>query len=261
MGNCHNPYNRVVIKIGTSTLAHSTGLLNIRRVESIIKVLSDLKNAGKEIVLVSSGAVGVGAGKLSLKSKPTNLHVKQACASIGQCELMYTYDKLFSEYNHIVSQVLLTKSDVENAMRKTNIINTFESLLKMGVLPVVNENDTVSTDEIEFGDNDTLSAIVSVLVKADLLIIMTDIDGLYDKSPVDNEDAQLITVVNDINDEIRASAGGAGSKFGSGGMVTKIDAAEIAQKAGIPTIVVNGNRSKLLYDIFDNKPVGTLFQA
>lgn len=250
---------RIVMKIGTSTLTHGTGKLNIRRVEELCKVMSDLKNAGHEIVLVSSGAIAMGVGKMNLTRKPTDIPSKQALAAIGQCELMYIYDKLFSEYHHTVAQVLLTSSDVEDSHRRFNFQNTLFRLLEMGALPVINENDTVATAEIAVGDNDTLGAIVAVNVRADLLILMSDIDGLYTADPHRDPAARLISQVDEITDEIRALAGGAGSALASGGMATKLQAAEIACGAGIDMVIANGQKPELLYDLFDGKPVGTRF--
>ncbi len=252
---------RIVVKVGTSTLTHSTGMLNIRRTEMLIKVLSDLKNCGKEVILVTSGAIGVGCGKLGLSTKPVDTPSKQAIAAIGQCELMYFYDKQFGIYNHTVAQVLMTKDIVEDEERKRNCHNTLTKLLSIGVIPVINENDTVAVEEIEFGDNDTLSAIVAELVGADLLVILSDIEGLYDSDPHKNKDAKLIESVNNIDDRIISLAEGAGSKLGTGGMVTKIHAAQIATKAGIDMVIMNGKNPQLLYDLFDNKQVGTLFKS
>ena len=250
---------RIVVKVGTSTLAHAGGLLNIRRVEALCKVLSDLKNAGNDIILVTSGAIGMGTGKLQLKSKPTDIAGKQAAAAVGQCELMYTYDKLFSEYNHTVAQLLMTGDDFDHADRYTNFINTMNKLLEFSALPIINENDTVSTDEIKVGDNDTLSAMVAVSVKADLLILLSDIDGLFTSDPHKNADATLISVVSEINDEIRALAGGEGSNLGTGGMKTKIRAAEISTLKGCDMVIANGENPYVLYDIVDGKSVGTRF--
>ncbi|WMJ23926.1 glutamate 5-kinase [Paludicola sp. MB14-C6] len=250
---------RIVIKVGTSTLAHKTGMLNIRRVEQLIKVISDLKNSGKEIVFVTSGAIGVGVGKLGLSKKPTDMPTKQACAAIGQGELMYIYDKYFTEYNHNVAQVLLTRDIIESEKRKENVINTFQRLLELSVIPIVNENDTVSVDEIEFGDNDTLSAIVGDLVDADLLIILSDIDGLYDADPHKNKDAKLIHEVKEINDYIIGLAGGEGSALGTGGMQTKIHAAQYCFESKIPMAILNGSNPNNLYDLLEGKPIGTVF--
>ncbi len=250
---------RIVVKVGTSTLAHAGGLLNIRRVEELCKVLSDLKNAGNDIILVTSGAIGMGTGKLQLKSKPTDIAGKQAAAAVGQCELMYTYDKLFSEYNHTVAQLLMTGDDFEHADRYNNFINTMNKLLEFSALPIINENDTVSTDEIKVGDNDTLSAMVAVSVKADLLILLSDIDGLFTSDPHKNSDATLISVVSEITDEIRALAGDKGSTFGTGGMKTKIRAAEISISKGCDMVIANGENPYVLYDIVEGKSVGTRF--
>ena len=249
--------NRIVVKVGTSTLAHKTGLMNIQRMERLVKVLADLKNSGKEIILVSSGAIGVGVGKMGLKEKPTDTPAKQACAAIGQCELMYCYDKYFSEYNHSVAQVLLTRDIIDSPERKQNVVNTFQNLLHYGVVPVVNENDTVAVEEIVFGDNDTLSAIVGSLVGADLLIILSDIDGVYDQNPRVNPNAKLIPHIPEITDSIRALAGDHGTSLGTGGMVTKITAAQIGLNAGFPTVILNGSRPENLYDLLEGKQVGT----
>ena len=250
---------RIVIKVGTSTLAYPTGLINIRRVEELCRVMSDLKNAGHELVLISSGAIGMGVGKLGLGKRPTDIPTKQAAAAIGQCELMYTYDKLFGEYNHTVAQILLTGADVENETRRTNFHNTMFRLLEFGVLPVINENDTVATEEIVIGDNDTLGAIVAANVDADLLILLSDIDGLYTKDPHKYADAELIPVVEALTPEILALAEGKGSELGTGGMKTKLRAAEIAVNAGIDMIIANGSDPKLLYNVIDGKPFGTRF--
>lgn len=250
---------RIVVKVGTSTLAHAGGLLNIRRVEELCKVLSDLKNAGNDIILVTSGAIGMGTGKLQLKSKPTDIAGKQAAAAVGQCELMYTYDKLFSEYNHTVAQLLMTGDDFEHADRYNNFINTMNKLLEFSALPIINENDTVSTDEIKVGDNDTLSAMVAVSVKADLLVLLSDIDGLFTSDPHKNSDATLISVVSEITDEIRSLAGDKGSSLGTGGMKTKIRAAEISTSKGCDMVIANGENPYVLYDIVDGKSVGTRF--
>lgn len=249
---------RIVIKIGTTTLTHGCGLINYRRLESLVKTLADLKNSGKEVVLVSSGAIGVGIGELGLKSRPTDMPTKQACAAIGQCELMYTYDKLFGEYNHSVAQILLTRDIIEAGERRQNVVNTFERLLEFGVIPIVNENDTVSTEEIEFGDNDTLSAIVAKLIGADALVLLSDIDGLYTANPKEDPTATLIPVVENV-DDVRHLAGGSSSMFGRGGMVTKIHAADIACGAGIDMSIINGSHPALLYDLFDGNPIGTYF--
>ena len=252
---------RIVVKVGTSTLAHATGHLNIRRVEELCRVLSDLKNAGHQVVLVSSGAIGMGVGKLGLKTRPTDMPGKQAAAAVGQCELMYTYDKLFGEYNHTVAQVLLTGEDVENPERRLNATNTLSRLLELGALPVINENDTVATHEIAVGDNDTLSAIVAECVSAQLLVLLTDIDGLYTADPHKEKDAKLISRVEGVTPEIMALAGGKGSDLGTGGMATKLHAAQMANAAGIDMVIANGDTPECLYDIIAGKEIGTRFVA
>ncbi len=252
---------RIVIKIGTSTLAHSTGLLNILRVEELCKVMSDLKNAGHQVILVSSGAIGMGAGKLGLTSKPTDIPTKQAAAAVGQCELMYTYDRLFSKYNHTVAQILLTGDDIEHTDRKQNFTNTMRRLLELSAIPIINENDTISTNEIEIGDNDTLGAIVAVESKADLLIILSDIDGLYTADPRKDNNARLLHNVEEITPEIEKMVGGAGSGLGTGGMITKLKAARIATEKGIDMVIANGKNPASLYDIVECKNIGTRFKG
>lgn len=253
---------RVVVKVGTSTLTHKTGLLNIRRVGQLVRTLADLHNAGHEVVLVSSGAIGLGMGKLGLRDKPKDTPGKQACAAVGQCELMYMYDNLFADYSITVAQMLLTKY-VLLEDRRTNVENAMERLITHRVIPVINENDTVAIDELELevGENDSLAAIVATIAKADLLIIMSDIDGLYDKDPHKEKDAKLIPVVNEITEDIKALAGGVTTKFGTGGMVTKINAVEIAYKAGIDVVIMNGKKPERLYDLFEDKNAGTLFHC
>ena len=250
---------RIVIKVGTSTLAHSTGMLNIRRVEQLCKVLSDLKNAGNEIVLVSSGAIGMGVGKLGMRERPTDMPGKQAAAAVGQCELMYIYDKLFSEYHHTVAQLLLTGSDIENEQRRKNFHNTLFRLLELGALPILNENDTIATEEIVIGDNDTLAAIVAESVRADLLVLLSDIDGLYTADPHADTDAKLISRVEAITPEILALAGGSGSHLGTGGMATKLRAAQRVNAAGIDMVIANGADPDILYQIVEGAPAGTRF--
>ena len=252
---------RIVIKIGTSTLTHGTGHLNIRRVEGLCKFISDIKNSGHEVILVSSGAIGMGVGKLGLRSRPTDIPTKQAAAAVGQCELMYTYDKLFGEYHHAVAQLLITGDDVENEKRHSNFSNTLNRLLELGALPILNENDTVSTDEIVIGDNDTLAAIVAQSVKADLLVLLSDIDGLYTADPHTDPNAKLIPEINAIGEDVLALAGGSGTKLGTGGMVTKLQAAKICLQSGCSMVITNGNRPENLYDILDGKSVGTTFAA
>ena len=251
---------RVVFKVGTSSLTYPNGRLNINKIDILVRVISDLKNRGMEVVLVSSGAIGVGVGKLGLSEKPKDMPSKQAAAAVGQCELMYLYDKLFSEYGHITGQVLLTKDAIEHDDRRVNAHNTFRRLIEMGVVPIVNENDAVSTEEIEFGDNDTLSAYVACLSESDLLIILTDIDGLYDANPRENPEAKLIGQVEEINEDILALGGDAGSSRGTGGMITKLYAARIASGAGIKTIVMSADNPKDIYSVFEEVEIGTIFK-
>ena len=240
---------RIVIKVGTSTLAHPTGRLNIQRIELLCKVMSDLKNAGHQIILVSSGAIAMGFGKLNLPERPKDVPTKQASAAVGQCELMYTYDKLFTEYNHTVAQLLITRPDITGGgQRRENFHVTLERLLELGALPIINENDTIS-------------AMVAASIRADLLILLSDIDGLYDSDPHKNPDARLIPVVERLDDHIRALAGGSGSSLGTGGMVTKLQAAQIATEAGCEMVIANGHHPAALYDIAAGQPVGTRFLA
>ena len=252
---------KIVIKVGTSTLAHAGGHLNIRRVEELCKVMSDLKNAGHELILVSSGAIGMGVGKLSLKERPADMPTKQAAAAVGQCELMYTYDRLFSEYNHTVAQILITAADVNHGERHENFRNTLNRLLELGVLPIINENDSIATEEIVIGDNDTLAAMVAVSAEAELLILLSDIDGLYTADPHKDPDAKLIETVSVLNEEILALAGDKGSDLGTGGMKTKLIAAGIATEAGCDMVITNGSRPTCLYDLAEGRPVGTRFVA
>ena len=250
---------RIIVKVGTSTLAHATGHVNIRHMESLVKVLSDLKNAGNEIILVSSGAIAMGVGKMNLPGRPEDIPGKQAAAAVGQCELMYTYDRLFSEYNHTVAQILLTADDVENDDRRANFENTMERLLSLRVLPVINENDTIGTAEIAVGDNDTLAAIVAESTRADLLILLSDIDGLYTADPHTDPQAELIPVVREITPELEALAGNEGSALGTGGMVTKLRAAKLVTENGCDMVIMNGDHAELLYDLLEGKPIGTRF--
>ena len=253
---------RIVLKLGTSTLTHKTGKLNIRRMTNLVRILSDLHNAGKELLLVSSGAVGMGVGKLNLPERPKDTPSKQAAAAVGQCELMYVYDKLFTEYNHTVSQLLITAPDIaDGGSRKENFHNTLDRLLELGALPIINENDTISTEEIAVGDNDTLSAVVAATTRAELLILLSDIDGLYDSDPHKNPDAKLIHEVSEINGKILSLAGGSGSELGTGGMVTKLHAAQIATEAGCEMVIANGWNPDLLYGIVGGEPIGTRFLA
>jgi len=250
---------RIVVKIGTSTLTHSSGHLNIRRVEEMCKVISDIKNAGHEVIVVSSGAIGMGVGKLGLRERPKDIPTKQAAAAVGQCELMYTYDKLFSEYNHTVAQLLITGEDVANEKRHCNFSNTLNRLLELDAIPIINENDTVATDEIVIGDNDTLAAIVAQSVKADTLVLLSDIDGLYTADPHKDPDAKLISVVNKLDESIYALAGVSNSTQGTGGMVTKLQAARICMECGCDMVIANGSNPANLYDIVDGKQIGTTF--
>lgn len=250
---------RIVIKIGTSTLAHSTGHLNIRRVEELCKVISDIKNAGNQVIMVSSGAIGMGFGKLGLPERPKDIPTKQAAAAVGQCELMYIYDKLFSEYNHTVAQLLITGEDVENEVRHTNFSNTLARLMELDAIPIINENDTVATKEIVIGDNDTLAAIVAQSVKADKLVLLSDIDGLYTADPHVDPNAKLIQTINKVDDSVFALAGVSKSNLGTGGMITKLEAAKICMDCGCDMIITNGNDPENLYAIMDGKPVGTTF--
>jgi len=250
---------RIVVKIGTSTLAHATGHLNIHRVEQLCKCISDIKNAGNEVIVVSSGAIGMGVGKLGLRERPKDIPSKQAAAAVGQCELMYTYDKLFGEYHHTVAQLLITGDDVANEKRHQNFSNTINRLLELGALPIINENDTVATEEIVIGDNDTLAAIVAKSIQADTLVLLSDIDGLYTADPHTHPEATLISRVTQISDEILALAGVSGSNLGTGGMVTKLQAAKICLSCGCDMIITNGKRPSVLYDIVDGKNVGTTF--
>ncbi len=254
----------IVIKVGTSTLTYDNGKINYRRIEKLCKVLSDLQNSGEEIILVSSGAIGVGMGKAGLEKRPTENKKKQALAAIGQCELMFMYDKLFGEYNHSVAQILLTRYAVETEQKRQNVINTINELLNMNIIPIINENDTVAIDELDgnkIGDNDMLSAIVAGLIHADRLIILTDIDGLYDSNPRTNSNAKKIDVVENISKDILDMAAGSGSNRGTGGMITKLQAADYATKRGTDVYVINGSIPDNIYQIFDGNNTGTLFTA
>ena len=250
---------RIVVKVGTSTLAHATGRLNVRHVEELVKVLSDLKNAGHELLLVSSGAIGMGVGKLGLAGRPKDMPGKQAAAAVGQCELMYTYDKLFGEYNHTVAQLLLTGDDIDHPDRRKNFENTLFRLLELGALPILNENDTMATAEIAVGDNDSLAAIVAACAKADLLVLLSDIDGLYTADPRKDPAATLIHTIEKLTPEVMALGGGAGTSQGTGGMATKLSAAATCTAEGIDMVIANGAHPALLYDIVEGKAVGTRF--
>lgn len=256
---------RIVIKVGTSTLSHEGRGLNFRNIDLLARTLADINNKGHEVILVSSGAIGAGCGKLNLKKRPVDLRLKQAVAAVGQCELMHIYDKFFGDYGVTVGQILLTRDDVDRPNVKQNLLGTFEALLDMGVIPVVNENDSVCIEEIEtehkvFGDNDTLSAVVAILVSADILVILSDIDGLYDSDPKTNNGARLIPVVETIDDTVVARAGGAGSSFGTGGMATKLTAAALANENGIDMVITNGSAPENLYTVLDGGCAGTLFK-
>ena len=252
---------RIVVKIGTSTLTHATGHLNIRRVASLCQVISDIKNAGHEVILVSSGAIGMGVGKLGLRQRPKDIPTKQAAAAVGQCELMYIYDKLFGDYHHTVAQLLITGEDVASETRHRNFSNTLNRLLELGALPIINENDTVATEEIVIGDNDTLAAIVAKSVSAQLLVLLSDIDGLYTADPRKDSQAKLIPTVTHLDEHIKSLAGVSGSDQGTGGMSTKLQGAEICMSCGCDMVIANGNEPNNLYTILDGGAVGTRFKA
>ena len=251
---------RIVIKIGTSTLTHAGGRLNIRRTEELCKVISDLKNAGYEVIMVSSGAIAMGVGKMSLSRRPDDVPTKQALAAVGQCELMYIYDQQFSRYNHAVGQILITAADITAPERYRNFSVTLERLLELGALPIINENDTIATEEIVIGDNDTLGARVAIAAHADLLILLSDIEGLYTADPHKDPDAKLVREVRDV-DDVEALAGGAGTSRGTGGMVTKLQAARMCMEAGCDMVIANGATPEVLYDILAGKETGTRFVA
>lgn len=250
---------RVVVKIGTSTLTHATGHLNIRRVAALCRVISDIKNAGHEVILVSSGAIGMGVGKLGLRQRPKDIPTKQAAAAVGQCELMYTYDKLFGDYHHTVAQLLITGEDVADENRHRNFSNTLSRLLELGALPIINENDTVATQEIIIGDNDTLAAIVAKSVNANLLVLLSDIDGLYTADPRIDAGAALIPEVTELDEHIKSLAGVSAGNQGTGGMITKLQAAQICMDCGCDMVIANGNDPENLYTILDGSAVGTRF--
>ncbi len=250
---------KIVVKVGTSTLTHKNGKLNLEQIERLVRQLSDLRNQGKDVVLVSSGAIGAGMGKLNLEQRPKTIPEKQAVAAVGQGILLHIYEKMFSEYGQATAQLLLTKADLEHRQRFLNGRNTLLTLLKFGVIPIVNENDTVAFEEIKFGDNDTLAALVGTLIDADLILLLTDIDGFYDGDPRKNKNAKRISVVETINEEIEGLAGNVGSKFGSGGMITKITAARIAVNAGIPLMIGHGAEDNILRRLTSGEDVGTLF--
>ena len=257
---------RIVVKVGTSTLTNELGNSNLHQMERLAMTLADVQNMGHEVILVSSGAIAVGANKMHLKERPTSMRMKQAAAAVGQCENMFLYDKFFGYYNKTVAQILLNAEDIAQEEKKENLTNTFSALLEQGVIPIVNENDSVSYTEIEsedrlFGDNDMLSAVVAVLTQADKLVILSDIDGFYDKDPRLYKDAKLISRIEVIDDSVYALAGGAGSRRGTGGMRTKLQAADLATAQGIDTIVTNGKNPEALYELMNGQKVGTLFKG
>lgn len=256
---------RVVVKVGTSSLTYSNGRANLKSIEKICRAIADQMNQGYEIILVSSGAIGIGMGKLRLKEKPESIREKQAIASVGQCELMSLYSRFFSDYNYAVGQILLTRDDIDDKQTKTNIINTFECLIEKEIIPIVNENDTVSTIEINhngtFGDNDSLSAIVAAMMDADLLILLSDISGFYDCDPKANAGARLIDTVTSITPQLQSFAGGSGSGRGTGGMITKLEAAKIATEAGVHMVIANAKDPSVIKSIMNGEKIGTLFIA
>lgn len=258
--------NRIVVKVGTSTLTNEQRKSNLRAFDKLAMVLSDIQNLGYEVILVSSGAIAVGSNKLNMKEKPTDMRMKQAAAAVGQCSIMYLYDKFFNDYDKTIAQILLNAEDIEQEEKKENLTNTFNALLELGIIPVVNENDSVSYTEIEseerlFGDNDMLSAVVAVLCRAGRLVILSDIDGLYDSDPRLHPQAKLITRIDTLDERVMSLAGGAGSRRGTGGMRTKLQAASLATAQGIDVTITNGQRPEALYDIVKGLPAGTLFSG
>lgn len=256
--------NRIVVKVGTSTLTNEVGKSDLRAIDWLACVLSDIHNMGYEVILVSSGAIAVGSNKLNIKTKPTSMRIKQAAAAVGQCSIMFLYDKFFGEYDKTIAQILLNAEDIEHEEKKDNLINTFNALLEMGVIPVVNENDSVSYTEIEsedrlFGDNDMLSAVVAVLCKAKRLVILSDINGFYDSDPRLHPNAKLIEQIEQIDESVYSLAGGAGSRRGTGGMKTKLQAASLAAANGTDTVITNGKKPEAIYEIIKGNRVGTLF--
>lgn len=255
---------RIIVKIGTSSLSHENGKLDLEKMEKLARVLTDLNNSGKEMILVSSGAMGAGMQRIGRNKRPEDLPLKQATAAIGQAILMKMYEKFFDEYNQVVAQILLTKDVMEDPIKKSNAKNTFETLIQLGVIPIINENDSISTAQIEgyrFGDNDTLSATVAELIDGDLLVLLTDIDGLYTENPKEHASAELISEVTEITQELKDASGGAGSKMGTGGMITKIMAAEIAKSCGTQTVIASGQDINILRKIVKGEPIGTWFIA
>ena len=252
---------RIVIKVGTSSLTHQeTGSTDLITLEKLVRELTDLHNRGKEVILVSSGAIAVGRKTIGMKERPTKLSIKQACASIGQARLMMIYQKLFMEYNQVASQILMTKNTLVNGENRLNARNTFETLLSMGVIPIVNENDTISTYEIQFGDNDTLSAVVAALTQADLLILLSDIDGLFTDDPNKNPDAKFIDYVEHVDHHFEQMGKGSASDVGTGGMSTKLKAAKLATSAGADMVIANGADMGVIHQIVDGEQIGTLFK-
>lgn len=256
--------NRIVVKVGTSTLTNENGKTDLRAFDCLALVLSDVQNMGYEVVLVSSGAIAVGANKMNAKERPTSLRMKQAAAAVGQCSIMHLYDKFFEDYDKTIAQILLNADDIEQEEKKENLTNTFNALLETGIIPVVNENDSVSYTEIEseerlFGDNDMLSAVVAILCKTKRLIILSDIDGFYDSDPRLNQNAKLLPQIDTIDEKVYSLAGGAGSRRGTGGMKTKLRAASLATAQGIDTVITNGKKPSAIYDIIEGRKVETLF--
>ena len=255
---------RIVVKVGTSTLTHENGDVDLRTLDKLTQVLSAVGNRGDEVILVSSGAIAVGVSKMRLSERPKEIRMKQACAAVGQCELMHLYDKFFSEYGNLVAQILLTSEDVETEEKKQNLKNTFSALLEKRIIPIVNENDSVSYAQIEsakkiFGDNDTLSALVAVLCEADRLIVLSDVEGLYDGDPHAGRPVNLIHRVETIDDRLRSLVGGAGTDRGRGGMITKLEAAEIVTSHGIEMNIILGSKPEGIYDVLDGREIGTSF--
>ncbi len=251
---------RIVIKVGSSTLTHETGRMNLARADRLSMVISDLSNSGRIPTLVSSGSVALGVGRLQILPDKGDIQKKQAAAAVGQCELMSMYDRFFSAYGKQIAQILLTKDVLDNEERNKNAVGTFESLFSMGIIPIVNENDTISHEGIKFADNDMLASYVAPIISADVMIVLSDIDGLYDRSPSD-DGAKLISYVGEITPEIEAVAMPTGTKRGTGGMSTKLAAARYATSCGVPMIIANGKSPEILYDILEGKEVGTFFSA
>jgi glutamate 5-kinase len=251
--------NKIVIKVGTSSLTHSNGKLNLMRIDKMVRVIVDIHNTGKHVILVSSGAIATGAAKMGIDKKPTDKIKKQALAAIGQAELINIYNKFFEEYNKTVAQILLTRDGIEDPTRRKNAENTINELLSMGIIPIINENDTVSTHEIEFGDNDTLSAMVSSLINADLLILLSDIDGMFTGDPKVDDSAKLISKVMDLTKDLESYIFEHRSAFGTGGMASKIVAARHCLEHGIDMVITNGYDPSIIFDVLDGKEVGTLF--